>query len=83
MAEGRCREDWAHTSTVMALLANINRDPRKKSTPFKPADFDPYVHLDRKAAGQAFDDRLPGSIDTLVTVFVDRVQQKGLKDEKR
>jgi hypothetical protein len=25
----------------MALLANINRDP-KKSKPFKPTDFNPY-----------------------------------------
>jgi len=81
MADGRCREEWAHTSTVMALLANINRDPKKKSSPFKPADFDPYVHLDRKAAGRTFDDRLPGSIDTLITVFVDQTERTA--DEKR
>ena len=42
MAEGRCRDNWAHTSSVMALLANVNRDP-KKSRLFKPADFDPYA----------------------------------------
>ena len=28
-------------SNLMALLANINRDP-KKSKPFKPTDFNPY-----------------------------------------
>ncbi len=32
---------WRHTSAVMALTANINRDP-KQSRPFKPSDFDPY-----------------------------------------
>ena len=26
----------------MALIANVNRDP-KKSRPFKPTDFDPYA----------------------------------------
>ena len=41
MAEARSRGDWAHTAAVMALIANVNRDP-KKSRSFKPADFDPF-----------------------------------------
>ncbi|MFB3894591.1 MAG: hypothetical protein ACE15C_21525 [Phycisphaerae bacterium] len=45
MAEARARDNWAHTSTVLALLANVNRDP-KKGRPFKPADFDPYAARD-------------------------------------
>ena len=40
MAEARRREDWSHTSAVMALVANVNRDP-KKTRAFKPSDFDP------------------------------------------
>jgi hypothetical protein len=31
----------------MALIANVNRDP-KKSRPFKPADFNPYAAMDRR-----------------------------------
>ena len=46
MAEARSRDRWARTSALMALIANCHRDP-KKSRPFKPADFDPY--LERKA----------------------------------
>ncbi|HEY1068411.1 MAG TPA: hypothetical protein VGE52_19970 [Pirellulales bacterium] len=42
MAEGRTREAWNHTSALLALLANIHRDP-KKTSPFKPADFHPSV----------------------------------------
>ena len=42
MAEARARDNWAHTSAVLALIANVNRDP-KKTRPFKPADFDPYA----------------------------------------
>ena len=42
MAEARGRDNWAHTSAVLALVANVNRDP-KKTRPFKPADFDPYA----------------------------------------
>jgi len=43
MAEGRCREHWNHTSAILAMLANVNRDP-KKSRAFKPDDFNPYVN---------------------------------------
>ena len=42
MAEGRCREAWTHTSMVLALVANVNRDP-KKTRPLRPADFNPYA----------------------------------------
>jgi hypothetical protein len=42
MAEARGRDEWARTSALMALIANVNRDPRK-SRPFKPSDFDPYA----------------------------------------
>ena len=41
MAEARGRDRWAHTSAILALVANVNRDP-KKTRPYKPADFDPY-----------------------------------------
>ena len=42
MAQARSRQAWAHTSTVLAMLANVNRDP-KKCPAFKPADFDPHT----------------------------------------
>lgn len=41
MSEARCRQQWQHTSSLMALLVNINRDPKKGKTA-KPADFNPY-----------------------------------------
>jgi hypothetical protein len=49
MAEARGRESWAHTSAILALIANVNRDP-KKTRPFKPSDFDPYSAKDRRDA---------------------------------
>jgi hypothetical protein len=42
MAEARCRDHWAHTSAVLAMLANVHRDHRKKPTPYKPDDFNPF-----------------------------------------
>lgn len=41
MAEGRSRENWQHTSAILALLYNCNRDP-KKTKPAKPSDFNPF-----------------------------------------
>ena len=45
MAETRVKHQWAHTSSLMALIANAHRDV-KKGRPFKPADFDPTDRLD-------------------------------------
>jgi len=42
MAEARGRAAWAHTSSIMALVANVNRDP-KKTRAFRPSDFNPYA----------------------------------------
>jgi len=65
MAEARVRDEWNRTASLMALLANVNRDPRKHG-PYKAPDFHP---LERKA------ERAPigeASISLLKTVFVDR-----------
>jgi hypothetical protein len=41
MAEGRGRFEWGRTSSLMALVANAHRDP-KRHRPYRPKDFDPY-----------------------------------------
>ena len=41
MAEARGRAEWSRMSSLMALIANVNRDP-KKHRAFRPADFNPY-----------------------------------------
>lgn len=41
MAQARQRSEWARTQSVMALLANIHRDPRRSKV-FQPEDFDPF-----------------------------------------
>jgi len=47
MAEARGRDNWAHTSAILALIANVNRNP-KKTRPYKPSDFDPYSAKDKR-----------------------------------
>jgi len=34
-------QQWSHTSTVLAMIANVNRDPHKHG-PYKAEDFHPY-----------------------------------------
>lgn len=63
MAEAESKERWAHTSAVLCLIANVNRDP-KRHGPFKPADFNP--HTDRKAKIRTSD------LSILKEVFVNR-----------
>ena len=48
MAEARLEDEWNHTSALLALLANVNRDP-KKHGPYRPEDFHPFRR--RSAAG--------------------------------
>ncbi len=64
MAEARSRQQWNHTSAILAMLANVHRDA-KKSRPFKPADFHPH----RKSIPPTV---TKVGIDVLKQVFVDR-----------
>ena len=41
MADTRMDQDWNHTSEVLALIANANRDPKKRREPFTSDDFHP------------------------------------------
>lgn len=50
---------WEHTSVMLAMTANVHRDP-KKCKPFSPADFNPYV--DSQPTGDVID---ASSIDLL------------------
>ncbi len=42
MARGRMTEAWNHTSQLLALTYNVNRDP-KKTKAATPADFHPLA----------------------------------------
>lgn len=48
MAEGKSKSLWAHTSLIMALLAELHRDPKERTRPFSPADFNPHVDKQEK-----------------------------------
>ena len=47
MVDGRGRCEWNQTSSLMALAANMMRDP-KKGHPVKPIDFNPFAPAKEK-----------------------------------
>jgi len=61
MAHSRMEENWRHTASILTLMFNINRDPRK-GNPAKPSDFYPFsengkaasILVDRKEAADIF-----------------------------
>ena len=66
MARGRVRESWDHTSCLLAMLANANRDRKKRARPFEPADFHPMMRA-RRSRGVPI---TPENIGLLKQVFV-------------
>lgn len=73
MAEARQRESWSRTASVMALLANTQRDPRK-TRPFRPSDFDPFAAKSVEPAGKV-------GVGVLKTVFIDPLRTAAAPQE--
>lgn len=46
LAEARGKFEWEQTASLMALVVNLVRDP-KKGKPAKPADFNPYYQKEK------------------------------------
>lgn len=61
MLDGKQRHDWSIASAVMALVANIHRDP-KRSRRLNPSDFDPFAKRQRP---------IPVGVSVLKDVFID------------
>lgn len=47
MATGRSKENWRHTSTMLAMIANVNRS---RGRAFTPDDFDPHKRGHKQVA---------------------------------
>lgn len=73
MAEARQRDAWTHTASIMSLIANAHRDP-KKTRSFKPADFDPFSARNKTVPTVG--------VGVLKTVFIDK-QIPGVPDIAR
>lgn len=61
----RARLQWGQTSTLCCLIANANRDPKRKARPFTPSDFNPLVDRREYAGGSG---GIPINRDTMGAV---------------
>ncbi|MGV3483370.1 MAG: hypothetical protein ACO1RT_03000 [Planctomycetaceae bacterium] len=43
MADGLRHHDWGQTSSMMAMLAEVHRDRKKRSRSFKAEEFNPLI----------------------------------------
>ena len=41
MAEAKSRDNWNHTSAILALIINVNRNPKKQRA-IKPNELNPH-----------------------------------------
>lgn len=62
MLDGRQRHEWSIASSIMAVIANTNRDP-KRSRLLKASDFDPFAKHARP---------VKVDVSVLKDVFIDR-----------
>ncbi len=69
MADARRKDQWSHTAAVLALTANVHRNPKKRSKPYSPAEFHPLVERTPNPEGTRIDKI---GIRVLKRVFVDR-----------
>jgi hypothetical protein len=66
MAEGRQRDTWMQTASIVAMIANVNRDP-KRSKEYSWKDFFPF---DAPKVSKKDAPTVP--ISVLKSVFVDK-----------
>lgn len=57
MYTGRSKYDWDHTSNLIAVIAEVNRNHEKRSQPYEPREFHPHYKHKRRP-GKSFDQAL-------------------------
>jgi hypothetical protein len=68
MVGARRQDQWSHTAAVMALVANVHRNPKKRARPFSPAEFHPLVERKTPPEGAR---TVKTGVGILKRVFVD------------
>lgn len=62
MARARGQAEWSRTASVMWVLAEINRDPKRRRQPWTPDDFNPYSEAPRRKPAAVSVERLTDEI---------------------
>lgn len=65
MAHGRDWQQWWHTASIAATIANCHRDPKRRPRPFSAREFHPY-----ESDGHGGAMPVAGNIDVVIGMFV-------------
>lgn len=76
MAEGHGRAAWGHTSSLLAMLANIHRDTRKRRRPYQPGEFNPHSQARRRRGSPVSVTRLT---EEVMRISESRQKQRGIR----
>lgn len=68
MVDAASHDRWNHTASLMALISNCHRDP-KKSRPARPKDFHPHI---QPKPNRSVESKPRVGVEVLKQVFVDR-----------
>jgi hypothetical protein len=80
MADGRLRSAWGRTSALMAMLANVNRDPKRRRKPYAASEFNPY-HAGKRRPGNRVGKDI--SVDRLADELVSLGRRAGTTRAER
>jgi hypothetical protein len=67
MVEARRQEAWQHTSWLAAMIANANRDPKRRPQPFMPDEFNPMVKRKRRPGAIVANEETIGDLRQMFT----------------
>ena len=70
MSEAAQRETWQHTAFIACMIANANRDPKKKPRPFAPDDFNPTLTAAEKRQRRRAHSRVITNMGDLKDAFM-------------
>jgi len=56
MADGRSQAAWSHTSSLIWIIAEVNRDSKRRSRPYQPADFNPHIQRKKRQRTMTVED---------------------------
>lgn len=73
------KRQWWHTSSMMALQANMNRDPKRTPKPYDAQSFYPYDTKEKKAK---FVDVISDEHRDLTSQWANKLRDNGRKRDK-
>jgi len=69
MVEARRQESWQHTSWLAAMIANANRDPKRRPQPFMPDEFNPMVKHKHRAGAIEVNEETIGDLREMFKAY--------------